>query len=50
MLTSLTLAWRIYSEDRARTALANRLGPHLSRDIGIDGMRVPRVLPTLRSH
>jgi hypothetical protein len=49
MLTSLTRAWRIYSDEKERTALANRLGPHLARDIGLENARAPRILPTLRS-
>lgn len=49
MLTSLKRAWRVYSDEKARTALANRLGPHLARDIGLDAARAPRILPTLRS-
>lgn len=49
MLTSLARAWRNYSDEKEKTALANRLGPHLARDIGLDGARAPRVLPTLRS-
>ncbi|MBN8632362.1 MAG: hypothetical protein J0L76_16095 [Rhodobacterales bacterium] len=47
MLTHLTRAWRIYSNEKARAALALRLGPHLARDIGLDD--APRILPTLRS-
>lgn len=49
MLTSLRRAWRNYSDEKERTALANRLGPHLARDVGLDGVTAPRVLPTLRS-
>lgn len=36
MLTHLSRTWRIYSYEKARAALALRLGPHLARDIGID--------------
>lgn len=50
MLTSLTPAWRIYSDNKDRTALANRLGPHLARDIGLDDAKDPRILPTLRGY
>jgi hypothetical protein len=49
MLTSLARAWRAYSAEKERTALANRLGPHLARDIGLDDARGPRILPTLRN-
>jgi hypothetical protein len=49
MLTSLTRAWFIYSDEKERTALANCLGPHLARDIGLDDAMAPRILPTLRS-
>jgi hypothetical protein len=49
MLTTITRAWRIYSDEKERTALANRLGPHLARDIGLDDARAPRILPILRS-
>lgn len=47
MLTSLARAWRTYSDEKERTALANRLGPHLARDIGLDDARAPRFLPAL---
>ncbi|MDP3198050.1 hypothetical protein [Tabrizicola sp.] len=36
MLTQLARAWRIYSHEKARSALAIRLGPHLARDIGTE--------------
>jgi hypothetical protein len=41
MLTHLTRAWRIHSQEKARAALALRLGPHLARDIGIDDPHIP---------
>ncbi|WP_137109712.1 hypothetical protein [Rhodobacter sp. SY28-1] len=41
MLTHLARAWRIYSHEKARAALALRLGPHLARDIGIDSPHTP---------
>lgn len=41
MLAHLARTWRIYSDERARSALAIRLGPHLARDIGIDGTNTP---------
>lgn len=41
MLAHLARTWRIYSDERARSALAIRLGPHLARDIGIDGTNAP---------
>jgi hypothetical protein len=49
MLTSLTRAWRVCSDEKESTALANRFGPHLARDIGptMRGLRVS--LPALRS-
>lgn len=50
MLTSLTRAWRICSDRKERTALANRLGPHLARDIGLEDARAhlpAGVLPPL---
>ncbi|KAF0116131.1 MAG: hypothetical protein FD150_616 [Rhodobacteraceae bacterium] len=50
MLTSITRAWRVYREERERTALANRLGPHIARDVGLDAAMSHRVLPALRSH
>lgn len=43
MLTHLSRTWRIYSYEKARAALALRLGPHLARDIGIDR---PTLWPT----
>lgn len=49
MLRSLTRAWRINSDNKDRTALANRLGPHIARDIGLDDARAPRLLPELRT-
>lgn len=48
MLTQLARAWRNYTQQADLTKLASRLGPHLSRDIGIDGAMAPRVLPILR--
>ena len=50
MLTKIIRKWRVYAADKERTALANRLGPHIARDIGIDGAMTRRVLPTLRGH
>lgn len=50
MLNSITRAWLVYREERERTALANRLGPHIARDIGLEAAISHRVLPTLRSH
>jgi hypothetical protein len=50
MLNSLSRAWLNYQEERERTALANRLGPHIARDIGLDSAISHRVLPILRSH
>jgi hypothetical protein len=50
MLNSITRAWRVYREERELTALANRLSLHFARDIGLDGARSHRTLPTLRSH
>lgn len=41
MLTHLARAWRFYSYEKARAALALRLGPHLARDIGIDSPHIP---------
>jgi hypothetical protein len=48
MLKSIARAWRKRAQQADLTRLANRLGPHLSRDIGIDGAMAPRVLPMLR--
>lgn len=50
MLNTITRAWRVYHEERERTALANRLGPHIARDIGLETAVSHRVLPTLRTH
>jgi hypothetical protein len=50
MLHAITYAWRTYREERERSALANRLGPHIARDIGIESAISHRLLPTLRSH
>lgn len=48
MLRSLASAWRHRALQADLTKLANRLGPHLARDVGIDGAVAPRVLPVLR--
>lgn len=48
MLKSLALLWRNRARQADLTKLANRLGPHLARDIGIEGAASPRVLPILR--
>jgi hypothetical protein len=45
MLNTITRAWRVYREELERTALANRLGPHIARDIGIDNPVSHRGLP-----
>ncbi|WP_146038030.1 hypothetical protein [Tabrizicola aquatica] len=37
MLRSLARAWRRRAVQADLTRLANRLGPHLARDIGIEG-------------
>lgn len=37
MLKSLARAWRRRALQADLTRLANRLGPHLARDIGIEG-------------
>ena len=50
MLNNITRAWRVYREEQERTALANRLGPHIARDIGLDTAMSHRILPTLRTH
>lgn len=50
MMKTFARAWRAYRTEQERSALANRLGTHLARDIGIEGMQVRRVLPTLRTH
>ncbi len=50
MLNSLTRAWRLYREEYARAALANRLGPHIARDIGLDSAISHRIAPPLRGH
>jgi hypothetical protein len=48
MLKSLAHAWRVRAHQADLAKLANRLGPHLARDIGIDGAEMARILPTLR--
>ena len=48
MLKSLARAWRRRAVQADLTGLASRLGPHLARDVGIDGAVRPRILPTLR--
>lgn len=49
MLNTITRAWRVYKEERERTALANRLGPHIARDIDLETAVSHRVLATLRT-
>jgi hypothetical protein len=49
MLHPVFRAWRTYREERERSALANRLGPHIARDIGIETAISHRLLPTLRN-
>jgi hypothetical protein len=48
MLRSFARSWQQRALQTELTKLANRLGPHLARDVGIDGALAPRVLPTLR--
>lgn len=48
MLRSFLQAWRHRAHQADMTRLANRLGPHLARDVGIEGDMAPRVLPSLR--
>jgi hypothetical protein len=48
MLRSIVRAWSAYSRQTEIAALATRLGPHLARDIGIEEVATPRVLPALR--
>lgn len=48
MLRSFARAWRQRALQAELTNLANRLGPHLARDVGIDGAMAPRILPILR--
>lgn len=48
MIRSIARSWQRRALQAELTKLANRLGPHLARDVGIDGALAPRVLPTLR--
>jgi hypothetical protein len=48
MLRSFLHAWRHRARQADLTSLANRLGPHLARDVGLEGVMAPRVLPSLR--
>lgn len=48
MIRSIVRLWRSRSQRANLATLANRLGPHIARDIGIESAATIAVLPVLR--